>query len=257
MRLRLVPGSLANRGCIYKKDIMGGEGRAEYGRLKRLQTGNRCPSASVTSIRLYRPHCPAQKGSNHREGYRQTHLWASHHGIDAYQAAVSVDERTAGIPRPQVHADLDELSPPVWQLWRGAHVNDHPGRCRARDTPRMPEGHHPVPWSESPGSRVGNGWETTSRHRQRGQITVAIGGHHAGWECVSVRQGNLRGSMVEDMGVRDDQPVGVPDGPGPSPTPAVADLHQTRADALNYGRHGVVYLLQYVAHLALHEVCSP
>jgi hypothetical protein len=126
MRLRLVPGSLANRGCIYKKDIMGGEGRAEYGRLKRLQTGNRCPSASVTSIRLYRPHCPAQKGSNRGEGYRQTHLWASHHGIDAYQAAMSVDERTAGIPRPQVHADLDELSPPVWQLWRGAHVNDHP-----------------------------------------------------------------------------------------------------------------------------------
>ena len=24
-----------------------------------------------------------------------SHLWASHHGIDAYQAAVSVDERTA------------------------------------------------------------------------------------------------------------------------------------------------------------------
>jgi hypothetical protein len=95
-----------------------------------------------------------------------SHLWASHHGIDAYQAAVSVDERTAGIPRPQVHADLDELSPPVWQLWRGAHVNDHPGCGRARDAPRMPEGQHPVPWSESPGSQVGNGWEITSRHRQ-------------------------------------------------------------------------------------------
>jgi hypothetical protein len=134
--------------------------------------------------------------------------------MDADQAAVSVDERTAGIPRAQVHADLDELSPPVWQRWRGAHVNDHPGCCRARAAPRMPEGPHPVPWSESPGSQVGHGWETTSRHRQRGQITGAIGGQHAGWVCVSVRQGRLWGSMVEDMGVRDDQPVGMPDGRG-------------------------------------------
>jgi hypothetical protein len=75
----------------------------------------------------------------------------------------------------------------------GAHVNDHPGCCRASHTPGMPECQHPVPWSESPGSSVGNGWETTSHHRQRRQIGVAIGGQHAGSEGASVRQGNLRG----------------------------------------------------------------
>jgi hypothetical protein len=107
----------------------------------------------------------------------------------------------------------------------------------------MAQREYPVASLECAGLGWCDRYETRGGDRQYGQIMVSIGGEQLRWHGAPVRQGGLKGTLANDMGVGHDQPSRMPHCASPHTAPAVVQLYQAQAYVLNDICHSIAQLL--------------
>jgi hypothetical protein len=107
----------------------------------------------------------------------------------------------------------------------------------------MSERQHPVSRPESAGLGRRDRREVSGCHAQQSQIVLRVGRHQLCWQRAPVWQGSLEAPVLDDMGIRDDQPIRLPHRASTPNAPAIVQLHQAQAYPLDNGCHGIVHLL--------------